>query len=91
MANIFGKVYGATLYFITDGKYVKIGRANNTYKRLEQLQTGNPNFLWVYAEFKGKGEREAWVHRTLKEHRVNNEWYLLNDAVKAFVNSLKKE
>lgn len=89
--SLLNRPYGDDLYFITDGEYVKIGRANNVYKRLAQLQTGNPKALWVLAVIKDKGMNESWVHKTLSQYRVSNEWYILNENVKSFIKSLVKE
>lgn len=69
----FNRPYGTDLYFITDGTYVKIGVAIKVYKRMAQLQTGNPKFLWILAHFPKMGYLESWCHSKVKHLHYNNE------------------
>ena len=64
-------------YFITDGRYIKIGKAVNIVMRLKELQSGNPNqlipIIIIYAD------AERLFHRCFKKHRIRNEWFCLPD------------
>lgn len=68
------------VYCITDGKYTKIGKANNVEKRLNQLQTASPKKLTVTQTFPFLSEKDAFyfermLHKTFEPFKVNNEWY----------------
>lgn len=64
------------------GKY-KIGstRATDVGKRLKQLQTGNPNHLYIKCHFETNKpfKLEKMLHNKFKEYKVMNEWFELND------------
>lgn len=70
----------AWVYCITDGRYTKIGKANNVEKRLNQLQTASPKQLTVTQTFPFLSEKDAFdfermLHKTFEHFKVNNEWY----------------
>lgn len=72
--------YGSNVYFITDGRYIKIGKANNVENRLMVLQTGSPLPLKIQRVFKCKDPKEAYelehfFHVLLKNHRLHGEWF----------------
>ena len=62
-------------------KAVKIGITNRPTHlgRLQQLQTGNPFNLHVYAEFPVNSwhvkEKEDNIHKTLSSKRMKGEWF----------------
>lgn len=60
----------------------KIGRAKDIWKRIKQLQTGNPHpvELWLSWEVNDARKVEAWMHEKFKEQHVRGEWYRLDDA-----------
>ena len=70
------------VYWIGDGEYVKIGKANSITKRIKALQTGQARNLRVERVFGCKNERDAhtlerYFHRELKRFNVRNEWFNL--------------
>lgn len=67
------------IYFIDDGEFVKIGKANNVESRVKSLQTGNPHILKVnriveVPEFY-VSEVEVALHRLCQDSKVNGEWF----------------
>lgn len=76
------------LYFITDGKYVKIGVSNNPFKRLKQLQTGHADRLRILANFNNKSILEGWCHKYLEHLRTVGEWFIYNEDVDELIDML---
>lgn len=76
------------IYFVraegTD--YVKIGETTNIDKRIQSLQTGNPNNLIL--EIVTNVDNEKSIHEALSEYHHNNEWFLINDES---MNRIKKD
>jgi len=68
---------GKHLYIIQDKvtKDLKIGRSNDPYYRLEQLQTANSNKLRILIILKEQGMREKYLHKLLKDYNKNGEWF----------------
>lgn len=64
-----------SVYFISNGAYVKIGVASNPKKRLKALQTGNPHKLELLRVIKGGHAEEAALHAHFAHLRVNGEWF----------------
>lgn len=81
------------VYFIGDGMYVKIGKADDAIKRLAGLQTGNPReltlFYVIVSEEQWRAiQIEKALHETFKAFRVGEtEWFnilpMLDTAQKA--------
>lgn len=63
------------VYFITDGRYTKIGVALDPEKRLRELQTGNPFKLSIAKVIDGSYEEEGKLHDMLHLYKINGEWY----------------
>jgi hypothetical protein len=65
------------VYFVQScsGGPVKIGTATNPQKRLRQLQTANPDELYLRLAVPGGGAVEASLHEHFSEYRVRGEWY----------------
>lgn len=78
--SIFSRNNGKILYFISDGDFVKVGVANDVYKRLRELQTGNPQNLFIEAKFEGLGYLESYCHNQLKKFHYRNEWFKIDTA-----------
>lgn len=76
-------------YAIMSGEYIKIGRSDNPYKRLKQLQTASavPLLLWgaKYDDF----NLETKLHNELKDFKVNGEWYQNNQEVRISLGVLR--
>lgn len=73
MINSIGK----HLYIIQDKitKDIKIGRSNDPYYRLDQLQTANANKLRLLLVLENQGLREKQLHKMLKRYNKNGEWF----------------
>lgn len=77
---------GSFVYAVGDGHgNVKIGVAEDVHKRIRQLQTGNPNRLYLISfvclasrQQADRVEREA--HSFYSHDRVSGEWFSLSDA-----------
>ena len=69
------------IYFITDGRNIKIGKSNNVRKRLLDLQVANANTLKVLYIFDIPDEFEKILHRRFKRFKTDskNEWFLLDE------------
>lgn len=63
------------VYFITNGKYVKIGRTLNLEDTLERLQEGSPSPLTEAARLDGGIELESKCHFVFNPYRVLGSWY----------------
>ena len=65
-----------SIYFITDGKYIKIGFSNGNIKnRLSDLQVGNRRKLKLLGVMNGDKEDERALHKQFKKDCVSGEWY----------------
>lgn len=72
------------VYFIKSGfdkkPPIKIGVAKNINRRLDSLQTANPEKLEVIASIKCSNRAEAYniesyLHEKLKNRRIRGEWF----------------
>lgn len=79
------------IYFVKQGDYVKIGYTNTFKRRLNQLQTSSPVKLEVLALIKGDKSDEKNFHDAFKHINTNGEWFLYNDEIERFVDSLDKD
>lgn len=69
------------LYVITDGIYYKIGIANSPERRLKELQTGNPNKLYLVGTKSLKDKyHEIILHKEFHRKKCDGgrEWFKLN-------------
>jgi hypothetical protein len=66
------------IYFITDGKYIKIGSSESPEQRLKQLQTGNAIPLKILKSVEAPKKFESYLHFIFKAKKVNSEWFLLD-------------
>ena len=70
----------AYVYFITDGHYIKIGKAKSIKKRLDSMQVGNAKELKIMYAIPTNTERgataiEGFLHNTYCNYRTRGEWY----------------
>ena len=67
------------VYFIYQGDYCKIGVSCTPYKRVKQLQTGNPHELELYAVIKPMDAYglESELHSKFADVRMCGEWFNL--------------
>ena len=68
------------VYFITDGRYVKIGKANSIRERLATLQTGSPLPLILSYALECTTGQEACIiekhyHSKFGTYRMCGEWF----------------
>lgn len=75
------------IYFIYDGKYVKMGMSENPRKRLKELQTGNPNQMILLHSFIGNDECYEAIQEEFKEYNYRSEWYCFDGELKKFIDS----
>jgi hypothetical protein len=74
------------VYAIGDGHgRVKIGTADDVRKRIKQLQTGNPNRLYLIAYLRLRrrfdaDQIERAAHDENDRDRICGEWFLMSDA-----------
>ena len=80
-----------SLYFISDGEFVKIGVAYNAHKRLKALQTGNPRTLKLIASFKNCGLMEWETHNRLffKSLNVRGEWFRHTEEIDRLITEME--
>jgi hypothetical protein len=91
------------IYFITDGKFIKIGFTKNVESRLVQLQTGNPKKLTILEVFKGSLEIEKYLHAIYNKYKISGEWFdiiniynkesiqnKINDCINYFIGDFTK-
>lgn len=70
----------AFVYFIADGRFVKIGKATDVLKRLSALQTSNSSELSLACKIPCKNtenatEAESRLHIIYRDYRVRGEWF----------------
>ena len=78
------------VYFVTDGEFVKIGKASNPYARLMDLQIANARKLDMialipFADSSDADKMEKVYHLSYKDKKIRGEWF---DALKE-INDLK--
>lgn len=82
-----------TLYIICQGEFIKVGIAFNVWKRLAELQTGNPHSLYIYATFEEMGYYEGLCHERLINDRVGSvfggrEWFYYTENTESLIKEL---
>ena len=74
------------IYFIGGAELVKIGfTAGDPRKRCAQLQVGSPHPLALLGAIPGTRATERRLHRRFAKYRVSREWFRLEGALRAFV------
>lgn len=63
------------IYFISNGTYTKIGKADEPEKRLKELQTGCPEKLEIKLVIDGGEDKERMLHKALNKYRYRGEWF----------------
>ena len=75
------------VYFITDDHgHIKIGKANDVWSRLCELQTGNPHKLRILLTVGLQSEEQAFqleqlLHRKFSKSRMEGEWFKEQDVL----------
>lgn len=83
------------VYLLCDGEKFKIGmtKQKDIHKRIAELQTGNPNEIFISSYYKTKYpyKIEQMMHFKYKTNKVKNEWFDLNvSQVVNFKNECEK-
>ena len=83
------------VYLLCDGDKFKIGmtRQSNIMNRVKELQTGNPNEIWVHSYFKTEypNKIEKMMHALHASSNIKNEWFEMNiSEVLNFKNECQK-
>lgn len=79
------------IYFIGDGKHVKIGTSNSPKTRLATLQTSNPKKLELIYSMPGNKSLEKSLHSFFNQYHVENEWFRYEGSLFEFINYFKME
>ena len=77
------------IYFIRSGDFVKIGFSHAPWRRLSELQTGNPTPLKMLAIMHGDERVEVELHGRFSADRVNLEWFRLSPDIQTLIESHK--
>ena len=74
------------VYFITDVEYIKIGKANNPYQRVKDMQVGNAREIILLAYYKDYNYKlEHYLHKRFSHLKVKGEWYKPSKEIKRFL------
>ena len=79
------------VYLLCDGERFKIGMTKNKIeKRVAELQTGNPNEIWIHSYYETMYplKIEKMMHIRHTPSNVKNEWF---DLTVSEVNNFKNE
>jgi hypothetical protein len=83
---------GGSVYFIGNIEYgwVKIGLTTDLPKRLANLQTASPCKLEILGYFVTDDPKkdEKKMHQRFKSQHLHNEWFTLDDNIKAYIANL---
>lgn len=69
---------GNDLYFIRVKEYIKVGRADNSEKRLSQIQAMCPYDCELLLVLKDRGSEEHSFHDKLKNYHHTGEWFKID-------------
>ncbi len=73
------------VYFIQaeQSRLIKIGKANQVYRRLQTLQTGSPEKLRILMTLPTDAEKT--YHMQFADSRVHGEWFQPSDTLLSFI------
>ena len=72
--------------------FVKIGYSACPEKRLRQLQTGNPEVLWIEALVDGDMELETSIHAQLQDRVKRGEWFeICQEDLEQVIRSVRRK
>lgn len=88
-----GSIQQGYVYFISDGRFVKVGWARDPLARLGELQTGSSQTLFILGVAAGERTLESEYHRFLEDGRVRGEWFdpARSDRLAEIVQRLQQE
>lgn len=82
------------VYFISNGRAIKIGKTSNIHQRLSNLQTSSPDQLNLIGVIYTSDNTllENKVHNYFKEKRINGEWFNISrEEVIKYMDYLQEE
>ena len=79
------------VYFIRVGTTgpIKIGWSNDVFKRLSQLQTGNPFNLCLVKYVAGTYKDELALHKKFSRFRISREWFEAASELLEYIDSIE--
>jgi hypothetical protein len=69
------------IYFISDGKKIKIGISIDPERRLKSLQTGSSNTLRLVEIVSGNDKLERQLHEYYKDYHERGEWFNIKEEL----------
>ena len=78
------------IYFIRQGKFIKIGYSVNPNERIKDLQTGSPVKLHLQATMEGCFKTEKGLHKLFEHLKSKGEWFRYTDEMKNFIRVAKQ-
>ncbi len=81
------------IYFILSGDFIKIGRTDDPdpYRRMFQMQTGNPIELQVLKFIRDSKISEIQLHKRFQHLWARGEWFQKTDELIQFIESVNGE
>lgn len=77
------------VYFVTDGRAIKIGFAQSGVReRMGHLQIGNPMPLFLLGAIEGTWSDERALHRRFQVIRLGGEWFQKHPDLLAYIDEL---
>lgn len=73
------------IYFVQNGRAVKIGFTNNLKLRLKHIQLGSHMKIELLATIPGDENTEREIHWQFARYRIRGEWFRLRPDLKAFI------
>ena len=85
MKGFTQKDWKAFVYFISDGRFIKIGRTKDVFKRFCQIKNGNPNGIKLiglipFETVEESIEAENEIHQDYFTQKVSGEWYYISET-----------
>jgi hypothetical protein len=63
------------VYFITDGRAIKIGRSGMPWERMKDIQTNHVTRLEMIGHFRADPDEELRLHNRFNHLRLKGEWF----------------
>ena len=81
------------VYFIADGEFVKIGKANDVNQRKLSLETGNPRDLVILGTISCDSEVESYslekkLHHHFEPWNHRGEWFIIGPQILDFISAI---
>jgi len=77
------------VYFIgnKEKQLVKIGKANQPKRRIEEIQVGFPYQLEIFLIIEGNEAIEKTLHNKFKNKHIRGEWFILDEDILSFIDN----